>query len=87
MNNNKTYAVISLEDLSKIDFNQISETSKNTIRKNILEPPTQFVIKWINGNTPTFIVDLSVAVIGDLMSQDECLLLMSSEDWSEPMPE
>ena len=43
----QTYATISLNDLSKIDFSQIGETSEDTIRKNVLDPPTQFVIKWI----------------------------------------
>jgi len=83
----KIYAIINLSDLDKIDFNQISETSKNTIRKNILEPPTQFVIKWHEGNTPTFISDGRVAVVGSLMNHQQAIELMSTSDWSEPMPE
>ena len=87
MNNNKTYAVINLQDLNKIDFNEISETSKNTIRKNILNPATQFTIKWINGNTPSFIDDGSVTIVGSVMNQKQALELMATPEWSEPMPE
>ena len=42
----QTYSIISLNDLSKIDFSEIAETSENTIRKNLTEPPTQFLIKY-----------------------------------------
>lgn len=83
----KIYAIINLSDLDKIDFNQISETSKNTIRKNILEPPTQFVIKWREGNTPTFISDGSVNVVGSLMNHKEALELMNTSNWLEPISE
>tara|TARA_R100001460_G_scaffold4610_1_gene12933 strand:- start:69 stop:320 length:252 start_codon:yes stop_codon:yes gene_type:complete len=82
----KTYAVIKLEDLEKVDFNQIIEGSENTIRKNILEPPTQFGIKW-SGKTPSFISDGSVSVVGDIMNHEEALALMATDAWSEPMPE
>ena len=50
----KIYAIINLSDLDKIDFNQISETSENTVRKNVLEPPTQFIIKWREGHTTKY---------------------------------
>jgi len=82
----KNYAIINLNDLEKVDFNQIIEGSENTIRKNILEPPTQFIIKW-SGETPSFISDGSVTTVGEIMNHSEALELMSSSEWSEPMPE
>jgi hypothetical protein len=82
----RSYAIISLEDLSRVDFNEIIEGSENTVRKNILEPPTQFVIKW-SGGTPSFISDGSVSVIGDVMTHQEALSLMGTSDWSQPDPE
>ena len=78
----KIYAIINLSDLDKIDFNQISETSENTVRKNILEPPTQFIIKWYEGNTPTFISDGSVNVVGSLMNHLQAIELMATTEWS-----
>jgi len=42
MHNNKTYAVISLTDISLIDFSQVAQSSSSTIRKSLDD--TQFVI-------------------------------------------
>ena len=79
----ETYATISLNDLSKIDFSQIGETSEDTIRKNLLDPPTQFVIKW--DVEPTFITDGTVIPDG-LYTHEECLELMATSTWSSPDP-
>ena len=78
----KIYAIINLSDLDKIDFNQISETSENTVRKNVLELPTQFIIKWREGQTPTFISDGSVNVVGSLMNHLQAIELMATTEWS-----
>ena len=80
----KTYGIIKIEDLSKIDFNQVGENSTNTIRKNVLNPPTQFLLKW--DNEPTFILDGTV-VPDEICTYDKCLELMKTEIWSEPEPE
>ena len=52
--NRKTYAIISILDLDLIDFAQIGETSKDTIRLN--NELNQFVIKW-EEIEPSFITD------------------------------
>ena len=75
----QTYATISLNDLSKIDFSQIGETSEDTIRKNLLDPPTQFVIKW--DVEPDFIADGTVIPDG-LYTYEECLELMATSVWT-----
>jgi hypothetical protein len=75
----ETYATISLNDLSKIDFLQIGETSEDTIRKNLLDPPTQFIIKW--DTEPTFITDGTVVPIG-IYTHEQCLELMATSTWS-----
>tara|TARA_R100001460_G_scaffold58795_1_gene98611 strand:+ start:576 stop:827 length:252 start_codon:yes stop_codon:yes gene_type:complete len=82
----KNYAIINLNDLEKVDFNQIIEGSENTIRKNIIEPPTQFIIKW-SGETPSFISDGSVSTVGEIMNHEKAIALMATAEWSEPMPE
>lgn len=81
--NNKTYAIISIIDLELIDFSQIQETSKDTIRLNIEQ--TEFVIKW-EKEEPTFITDGSVIPL-KVLSHAECLELMSTSEWSEPLEE
>lgn len=81
MHNTRTYAVINLTDISLIDFSQIGETSASTIRKSLDD--TQFVIKWQDGYTPTFITVGSVVPVGTY-DHHSILELMSTPAWSEP---
>ncbi len=82
MHNVKTYAVINLTDLHLIDFSQIEEDSKDTIRKSL--DNTEFVIKWQDGYTPTFITDSSVIPVGTY-DHHAILELMSTSEWSLPI--
>ena len=83
MHNNKTYATINLTELSLIDFSQILENSSSTIRKSL--DNTEFIIKWNDGNVPTFISDSSVIPI-QTYDHHAILILMATAAWSEPMP-
>lgn len=78
----ETYATINIADLPLIDFAQIGETDENTIRKSLDE--TQFVIKY--NTEPTFVTDGTVVPLQTL-THSEALVLMSSSEWSEPIPE
>jgi len=80
--NSKTYAIIKIENIKLIDFSQIAQSSASTVRKSL--DNTQFVIKWENGYTPTFITDDSVVPVG-IYSHSECLQIMATEKWSEPI--
>lgn len=79
--NRKTYAIISISDLDLIDFAQIGETSKDTIRLNIEQ--TQFVIKW-EEIEPSFISDETVIPL-EVLNHSKCSDLMEKSDWSEPI--
>ncbi len=79
----RTYAVINLTDIDKIDFAQIGETSAFTIRKSLDD--TQFVIKWKDGYTPTFINNGSVVPVGTY-THAEILAIMATPAWSEQIP-
>ena len=82
MHNSKTYAVINLTDISLIDFSQVAQSSASTVRKSLDD--TQFVIKWENGYTPTFITDSSVIPVGTY-DHHAILELMATDKWSEPI--
>ena len=84
MHNNKTYAVINLSDVGLIDFTQVAQSSASTIRKSLDD--TQFVIKWEDGYTPTFITDGSVVPVGTY-DHHAILELMSTPEWSQPIEE
>ena len=75
------YAIIQTSDLSNIDFDQIGETSADTLRYNLAG--TEFVIKW--NTTPTFISDGTVVPVSEL-THAEALALMATAEWSEPIP-
>jgi len=83
MHNTRTYAVINLTDVGLIDFSQVGESSASTIRKSLDD--TQFVIKWEDGFTPTFITDGSVVPV-ETYDHHAILELMATEEWTEPEP-
>ena len=76
--NDLTYQIISIDDLSLIDFSQIEEEDEDTIRKSVDE--TQFVIKW--HHEPTFIIDGSVVPVQTL-THEQCLTLMETIAWQD----
>ncbi len=80
--NSKTYAIIKLSDIGLIDFSQVAQSSASTVRKSL--DNTQFVIKWQEGYEPTFIADGKVTPL-QVLSHAECLELMATSDWSEPI--
>ena len=82
--NTKIYAIIKLADIGLIDFGQVAQSSASTVRKSL--DNTQFVIKWQEGYEPTFIADGSVIPVG-IYTHSECLELMSTDKWSQPIEE
>ena len=82
--NKKIYAIIKLADIGLIDFGQVAESSASTVRKSL--DNSQFVIKWQDGYEPTFISDGSVVPL-QVLTHSECLKIMATSDWSEPLEE
>ena len=76
-----TYITVAIADLPKIDFAQVGETSENTIRKSL--DGTEFVLKY--NAEPSFISDGTVTPL-QTMTHDQCLALMATPEWTEPMP-
>ena len=83
MHNNKTYATINLTELSLIDFSQILENSSSTIRKSL--DNTEFIIKWNDGNVPTFISDTTVIPVGTY-DHHAMIELMATAEWTPEEP-
>ena len=75
--NNLTYAVIDSNDLLKLDFNLISQTSPETLRYSI--DLSQFLISWII--EPSFIIDGTIIPDG-LYTHEECLELIQTPAWT-----
>ena len=73
-----TYAIIDINDLLKVDFTQVGQTSADTVRKSL--DNSKFVLKW--EQTPTFITDGTIIPL-QLLTHAECLDLMNTSEWTE----
>lgn len=81
--NNLVYAICNIAtDLQNIDFSQVGQSSAGTIRRSLDD--TLFVIKY--NAEPTFIKDGTVTP-SQTLTHEEALTLMSTPEWSEPIPE
>jgi len=74
----ETYAIVNINDLSKVDFSQVGQTSADTVRKSL--DGSMFVLKW--EETPTFITDGTIVPL-QILTHQECLDLMNTPEWSE----
>jgi len=75
------YSIIKIEDLDLINFNEVFQTSKETIRKSL--NGEKFVIKY--NIIPSFITSGEVVPL-EVLNHLECFSLMQTPEWSEPMP-
>ena len=73
-----TYAIIDTNDLLKVDFTQVGQTSADTVRKSL--DGLKFVLKW--DAEPTFIADGTIIPL-QILTHSECLDLMNTSEWSE----
>jgi hypothetical protein len=74
----RNYIIFNVSELDKIDFNQVLETSANTIRKSVDGSLT--FIKYI-GDTPSCIESL-ITKQGPY-SHEEILTILDSTDWTD----
>ena len=78
-----TYIIIDLTSTNLVDFSQVNQTSAQTMRRNLAN--TQGLLSYIT--EPSFVTSGALPIVGDKMNHEQCLQLMSSPEWSEPMPE
>jgi len=71
----KTYVIIDASEVGNVDFDQVQETSADTLRYS-LDGSKTFV--KFNGDTPSFL-------IGEPQyDQAEILSILSGPEWSDP---
>jgi hypothetical protein len=76
--NFNTYATISIDDLPKVDFDQVGQTSNETIRRSV--DFTKFILSW--NETPTFIEDETIVPIGQY-DHSEILEIVQTDEWQD----
>jgi hypothetical protein len=77
MYENRNYLIIPVTEISKVDFNQVCETSAETVRKSIDE--TKTFIKW-DDQEPSFINELE-GTEGPY-TYEEIMVILSTEEWT-----
>ena len=70
------YVIYNMDNVSSIDFSQVSETSKDTLRLSINK--TKTVLKF-TGDTPSFLVGLQQ------YNHLEILAIMETPEWTKPI--
>lgn len=72
----KTYCIINSTDVSSIDFDQVFETSAETLRYSLDD--SQTFVKY-EGAKPRFLYGK------DTYTHSQILEILAGEDWTEPI--
>jgi len=83
MYENRQFAIFSTTELDQVDFNEVLETSAETVRKSVDE--TKTFVKW-DGETPPPSVQALTTIEG-YYTYEEILNILSTPEWSAPMGE
>lgn len=81
--NNRQFMIFNTEELSKIDFTQVCETSIETIRKSV--DGTKTFVKWDGEEIPQCVESLTTKE--GAYTYEEILIILSSPEWNIPMQE
>lgn len=72
----KTHIIFNVSELTSISFNEVLETSSETVRKSV--DNTKTFVTWI-GNTPNCVETLTTKE--GPYSIEEILVILNGEDW------
>ncbi len=75
------YIFFNVSELNLIDFNEVLETSLETLRYSI--DGTKTFVKWI-GDEPSFISDLSTK--STIYNKEQMLIILNSDEWNDYNP-
>jgi hypothetical protein len=79
----KYYVIFNVSELDKIDFDQVFETSIETVRKSVDETLT--FVKYATDEMPSSIVSLDTKQ--GPYSYEEILTILLTPEWNPPLPE
>jgi len=75
---NRNFMILNVSELSNIDFNQVLETSEDTVRKSIDD--TKTFVKWNGDITPSSVDSLTTKE--GPYSYTEMLDILSQPEWT-----
>jgi hypothetical protein len=78
---NRQFMIFNVSELDNIDFNEVLETSKDTIRKSI--DGTKTFVKW-EGNIPSSVQSLTTKE--GPYTYEEIIIILQSPEWTSNEP-
>jgi hypothetical protein len=79
--NNRRFMIFSVTELNQIDFNEVLETSAETVRKSVDQSKT--FVKWDN-MIPECVSDLTTKE--GPYTYEEILQILNTPEWTNPNP-
>jgi hypothetical protein len=79
---NREFMIFNVSELPNINFEEVLETSIDTVRKSVDE--TKTFVKW-NGQIPSSVQSLQTKE--GPYTYDEILQILSTPEWTEPIPD
>ena len=73
----RQYVIFNVSELDKIDFNQVLETSAETVRKSV--DGTKTFVKW-EGEVPSSVLTLTTK--GNYLTHEEIVAILATEEWT-----
>jgi hypothetical protein len=80
--NNREFMIFNLSELNEIDFNQVLESSADTIRKSVDQ--TKTFVKW-GGTMPSCVSNLNTKE--GPYTYEEILVILATPEWTDPNPQ
>ena len=74
----RNFMIFNVSELNSIDFNEVLETSTDTIRKSVNQSKT--FVKW-EGNIPTCVNNLTTKE--GPYTYEEILVILSNSEWMD----
>lgn len=78
--NNRQFMIFEVTELPDIDFNQVLETSPDTVRKSV--DGTKTFVKWDGEEIPGSVLALTTKE--GPYTYDEMRQILSTEEWTNP---
>lgn len=78
---NREYLIFNVSELPLVNFNEVLETSVDTVRKSVDQ--TKTFVKW-NGISPSFVNSLTTKE--GPYTHNEMLQILSTPEWTDPNP-
>mgnify|MGYP000574697586 FL=1 len=74
----RNFMIFKVSELDSVDFTQVLETSKDTVRKSVDE--TKTFVKWEGDNTPTSVDSLTTKE--GPYTYNEILTILATPEWT-----